>query len=272
MIKEFCEYQRKVRGLAPRTCEEYEKSLKAFATWARPMGLRWSTITKQDIDKYIMQMTDWKLAASTIKGRVTALRTFFVYLVNDGKLTHNPAKWCQTPKRPEHLPQPAKVDKIDDYLATPAKNRKDAQMHMLTAILLETGLRISEALQLVPADFDFAEQSIMVMGKGNKMRKVFFGQRTLRQLSQYSWRGAQRIFEDMTDEHARWLMYDFLGSYCPGIHPHQLRHTFACEQLNKGMSLTSLATLMGHTNIHTTEIYARATAATAGAEYKQINN
>lgn len=272
MIKEFIEYQSKVRGLSHRTCEEYEKSLQAFIIWARPQGLRWSTITKQDIDRFTQAMSEKKLSSSTIKSRISALRCIYAWMMHEGMIEKSPAKWCQTPKRTISLPQPADVEKIDAYLSTPATSRADAQMHMLTAILLETGLRISEALQLVPASFDLKTQSIRVEGKGRKQRIVFFGERTTQALQRYSWSGTKALFEGMTDVSARFLMYDTLGRYCPGIHPHQLRHTFGCQQLNRGMSMASLATLMGHSNIHTTEIYARATANTAGAEYKQINS
>lgn len=272
MITEFLNYQSQVKGLAPRTCEEYGKSLAAFVIWASPRRLRWSTITKQEIDNYTRSMTDAKLSASTIKSRISALRCFYDYLVHEGKLQCNPAKWCQTPKRPESIPQPANLAKIDEYLATPATSRSDALMHMMTALLLETGMRISEALNVRASDFNQDERSITIFGKGNKQRKVFYGSRSIAQIRKYCHAGTRYLFDGLSDVQARFLMYETLGRYCPGIHPHQLRHTFGCMMVNNGMPLTSLATLMGHNDIHTTEIYARATANKAGADYKQIIN
>ena len=269
MITTFINYQSQVRGLSPRTCEEYQKNLRYFTLWARPRGLRWSTRWKSDIDCWTADMRTSGLDASTIKTRISTLRTFYDWLVHEGKLEMNPARYCQTPKKEERLPREANPEMVEAWLAKPATTRDERYVHMLTAIIFETGLRISEAMAIKKSDFQRA--GIIVRGKGGRERIVFYGHRTIESLRAYAPAGND-IFAGWTQEALRWAMYRTLGTSIEGIHPHQLRHTFAMESLNNGMSLNEVGQLLGHKHLSTTQIYARATTKTLQEHYYQTHN
>lgn len=271
MIQEFINYQKQVRGLSSRTCEEYEKELRAFAIWARPQGMRWSSVTKQDIDKHTAAMTESGHKPSTIKKRVTALRSIYNYMMHEGMINESPARWCQTPRLAENLPKSADMAKIDEYLESEAKTAAQKEMHIAVALMVETGVRLSELMNMQTGDFDKRQKCIKVKGKGSRERIVFYGKRSSQALNMYKKGHQGKIIETMTDVTLRWTMYKELGKYCKRIHPHQLRHTFATEMLNNGMNLKTLSVLMGHKNITTTEIYAKANASRLAKEYKQIN-
>ena len=266
MITEFINYQQHVRGLSVQTCNEYEKNLKYFSQWAAPRGLRWSTITKSDIDRWTAEMHNDRLSSSTIKQRISTLRTFYSWLVHEGKLQHNPARFCQTPKSTETLPTEADMTAIDAWLQEPARTEEEKGVHMLTAIITETGMRISEALAIKRSDFQ--QCGIRIMGKGRKERIVFYGHRTIEQLRAYA-PMCEHLFAGWTQERARWAMYRTLGKVVKGVHPHMLRHTFAMQALNNGMALNEVSQLLGHKHISTTQIYARAATSTLHKHYQQ---
>lgn len=268
MITTFINYQSQVRGLSPRTCEEYQKNLGYFVSWARPRGYRWSTIWKGAIDAYTAEMKANGLEASTIKVRISTLRTFYDWLVHEGKLEVNPVKYAQTPKMRETLPTEADPQLVDAWLAKPATTSDEKLTHMVASIIIETGLRISEVLNLKRSDFQ--KCGILVRGKGGRERIVFYGQRTIDSLRAYAPAG-NAIFPDVTQEQARWAMYRTLGREVKNVHPHQLRHTFAMESLNNGMALNEVGQLLGHKYLTTTQIYARAATGTLQKHYQQTH-
>lgn len=266
MITKFINYQKQVRGLSPQTCQEYEKNLGYFVQWASPRGLRWSTTWKSDIDAWTAEMNANGISAATIKQRISTLRTFYDWLVHEGKLQANPARYAQTPKAVEKLPREADMEAIDKWLSEPARTEEERTIHMLTAIITETGVRISEALEIKKSDFQ--KCGILINGKGKRERIVFYGRRTMEQIRAYAPQG-DRLFEGWTQEAARWAMYRTLGTVVKGVHPHMLRHTFAMEALNNGMAINEVSQLLGHKHITTTQIYARAATATLQKHYEQ---
>lgn len=266
MIREFIKYQNNVRGLSPRTLEEYEKNLKQFVTWAQPRGLRWSTICKQDIDSWTMEMTSSGIKAATVKQRISTLRTMFAWMEHEGMRADNPARYCQTPKIAEKLPSAADMDAIDAYLGTPSVTKEERDVKMLTAIICETGCRLSEALKMRKSDFQ--QCGIRIKGKGGLERIVFYGHRTRNAIRAAAPTGDE-LFEGWSDVSIRYAMYRTLGTVIPSVHPHMLRHTFAMQALNNGIAINEVSQLLGHKHITTTQIYARAAVTTLQQHYQQ---
>lgn len=270
MIEKFIQYQKQVRGLSPRTCQEYEKELRAFATWAKAEGLKWSTITKQDVDRHTSMLTERGLKPATVKKRVAAIRGIYNYFVHEGLLNTNPARFCSTPKLAERLPDRADVAQLDAYLSTWPSTGDEEGMHLAVAIMLETGVRAGELLSIKAEDIDPAAHTITVIGKGNKERIVYYGARTAFALQAYNHASRGPIFAGWTDAKLRWEMYREVGPYAPRCHPHMLRHTFASVMINRGMDVKTLSTIMGHQHMETTEIYAKLNTTQIGARYNQF--
>lgn len=270
MITKFIQYEKQVRGLSARTCQEYEKELRAFASWAKVEGLRWSTITKQDVDKHTAMMMEAGMMPTSIKKRVAAIRAIFTYFVNEGLMKTNPARFCSTPKVSEKLPEKADVAEIDSYLGSEATTDNEKEMHLAIAILLETGVRCSELLNISVEDIDKANNMIRVQGKGNKERIVFYGRRTAYELGKHLNVTNGKLFPFWNDATLRWEMIKQVSPFSPHCHPHKLRHTFACTMLNRGMDVKTLSVLMGHSTVQTTEIYAKMNANEIGARYNQF--
>lgn len=269
MIKEFLKYQQSVRGLSPLTLFEYEKNLSYFVEFARSAGLRWSTIRREDIDRWTASMSSVGMMPRTIQQRISTLRTFFGWLCNTKGLSVNPARFCQTPKAEDELPKAVSMEKVDAYLSQPARTEDDRLTHMVTAIIVETGLRLGEVLQLRKSDFRNA--GIVVKGKGRRERLVFYSHRTIEAIRAYAGAGDE-LFYGVTQERVRFAMYRTLGRTIPMVSPHKLRHTFATHMLEAGMPLEVVSELLGHKHVTTTQIYARATAQMMGEQYHKFIN
>ena len=270
MIKEFFEYQTNVKGLSSGTVQEYGKDLKEWVTWARRRGLTWSSTTKHDVDEWTRSMVGAGLMPRTIKRRVSTLRGVYRWACHEGILENNPALYCQTPKAEERLPEVVEIDKVDEYLMSGEDGRAGEPhgavgMKMLVAMLIETGCRINEALGMRWEEIDSSRRRVLVMGKGGRNRYVYFGERVERELAKHSERHGRIWHWD--DWEARHLMYETLGKYVAGVHPHLLRHTFATKMVEQGMPLMTLRTLLGHKSVETTQIYTHVAESTLGADY-----
>lgn len=270
MIQEFIDYSRNVRGLSEKTLMEYEKELRVFSSWGQREGLRWSMITKQDVDRYTSWLNNSRLSVRTVKKRVSVVRCIFRWAAHEGILSGNPAQWCQTPKIREEIPELADINQIDTYLTQEPKGREDRVVHVATAILIETGCRIGELCNIRYEDIDIDKRSIIIMGKGGGQREVFYSDRTAYALDNWTYGMSGKVFNQDTPESIRWAMYKTLGRYCPHVHPHQLRHTFATMMINRGMDIKTLGVILGHKHVETTEIYAKVNSKHAGDMYNKF--
>lgn len=267
MIKEFLDFQRTNKGLAEETLQGYEKELRRFVDYAKPLGLRWSTITAEDMNRYVEAEQKRGMAPRTIKKRVEVVRLVLTYAQHHHKLTENAARYTQTPRIADSLPRPAETERLKAYLATPATTRTSMLVHAITAIIMDTGLRIGELTNIKGNDINTNKRSIRITGKGRKERIVYYSSLSAYYLDMMSQSGERKPLPQTQVEY-RYMMYAEL----PGIHPHAIRHTFATEQLKKGMPLKTLSVLMGHKHIETTEIYTHLDDTTIQAQYRALNS
>lgn len=256
MIQEFIDYMRENKGSAARSCTEYEKDLRYFARWAAPRKLRWSTINEQDIEAYVSEQTKRGLKPSTIQKRVSCLRTMLRWALHRMLISENPAQYTQTPKRAATVPDPVEMSELRTGLRRQVWTTKQAEAQVISQVIVDTGMRLTEVLHLRLEDFDKTNMLIKITGKGNKERYVPYTQETRIALGRW-WKATGRLFE-RTQERAMREEIAKLFSYTgKRVHPHMLRHTFAVNAIDKGVSLHTLQLLLGHTSITTTEIYTR---------------
>lgn len=263
MINEYLTYETNVKGLATTTIEEYRKDLTAFVKWTRKgkTPLRWSYVTPSIIELFITNQRRRGLKATTINRRTSALSGFFDYLCKRHGLKSNPVEELDRMKQAKTQPKPADGDAVRAYLEDATKNdRWQNELKAIVALMMGTGLRISEALAITMADVDGRDKRITIHGKGAKERYVYYGQDIAQRLNAYylatGKRGPQqRLFTMSYDDAYKMMTAELRGANGRGITPHQLRHTFATEQLRKGTPIKTLASMMGHERITTTERY-----------------
>lgn len=263
MIQEYINYLQHNKGYSVQTCTEYRKDLEKFVQWLRSSTQieRWGMVTKDVIDSWVCYMSVNDMAACTIKRRVSALRGLYQYAWVKGLCTDNPAKYVSTPKKGHRLPKVADVDKIAQAIRNTAT---EAETKLALAIMAETGVRLGELLEIRPCDVHQSDRSIVVRGKGNKERKVYYGDMTAEIIGRVVTIGGGKLI--MSD--ARELRYKVHAA--TGASPHNIRHLWATVMLNNGCPLESISKLMGHASVKTTEIYAEVATATLAADYNKF--
>lgn len=262
MIQEYINYLQHNKGYSVQTCTEYRKDLEKFVKWLRGSTQieRWGMVTKDVIDSWVRDMSVNDMAPCTIKRRVSALRGLYQYAWVKGLCTDNPAKYVSTPKKGHRLPKTADVDKLWQAIRNVGT---DGETKLALAIMAETGVRLGELLYMRVNDVNLGERSIVVRGKGNKERKVYYGDMTAELIGRCVVIGGGLLISSS----ARELRYKVHAA--TGASPHNIRHTWATVMLNNGCPLDSISKLMGHASVKTTEIYAEVATATLAADYNK---
>lgn len=271
MIQEYLEYQKKRRGLADNTLEAYAKDLLSFVGYAKRNGLRWSTLTKQDIDGYLSELDSEGKTAATINRHLSSIRGLLTWANHEGLLTTNAARFCQLKKQEERLPEQAPTEAIERYLAMDAHTERREVIQALLRLLLDTGIRIQEAIDIRRSDFNLDDMSITIHGKGRRERKVYYQQRTIEKMVRIGGRYGDNLLPQWTQRTYRQEIINELRPLGIRTHPHALRHTFATSMLNKGADINVVSFLLGHKSVKTTERYAKVSNVTAMQQYRQFN-
>lgn len=277
-IGEFLDYLTFERNVSANTVHAYRDDLESFIgflcndyfTMARDQ-IELRRVDHLAIRSYLAHLSRRKLSRATVARHLSALRTFFKYLVREGVVEANPARTVSSPKREKHLPtvmQPADVALLLEQ-PDPSTNlglRDAAFMELLYA----SGLRISELTGIDIDDLELRARLVKVHGKGSKERIVPFGSKAEEALRAYlAVRGElcadadeQAVFvnyrgQRITTRSVRRLFDGYLrkAAMRAGISPHTMRHSFATHLLNAGADLRGIQELLGHASLSTTQKY-----------------
>ncbi len=223
------------------------------------------TATPKQVMAYLAALQGQGLANSSIQRQRSAMATWFHYLQNEKMRDDFPmqdmAKVMKALRLPKHLSE----QHIEDLLAAPDTSKfKGVRDKCLLELMYATGLRVSELASLKVANINRIQQTLRVIGKGNKEREVPYGEEADIWLSRWlEMRKSESVylFPSRGSHITRQTLWKKVRYYAQqaGIYPlpspHVLRHAFATHLLNHGADLRVVQTLLGHENITTTEIY-----------------
>lgn len=255
MIAQYVNYLITIKGYSMNTAIAYSKDLKDFAHWAQRTitGARWSTITRTDIDHYIADMVASELAPSTTNRRLSAISGIYRWFKREGLEVKNPCQFESRRKQGERVPNT--IPKAELKLAY---ENAVGVVKIMLGLLGTTGIRIQELLDLRWHDIDYTDNSLRVIGKGNKQRKVYTTPDMLKELHTISaYNEPSDIIFKMTQRDARRAIWEALKPYsqAPQLSPHAIRHTFATNMAANGVNCTTLAKMLGHNDLNTTQKY-----------------
>ena len=271
IISHFLDAMIAERGIAMNTQAAYQRDLDAAAMLlASKAGLAQSTA---DDLRYCLKIWSSDLAPRSVARRLSAVRSFMAFLVEEGVRKDDPSVHIDPPARGKNLPKSLSEDDVGRMLTLAAED-KSAQGLMLFSMLemlYGTGLRISELIGLPVANFSRRHDHINVVGKGGKERVVMVTDAAY--AAAEAWLKVRDAHGDNIaspylypakdaakpmDRTAVYAMINNLGKRAGilvSVSPHMLRHSFATHMLNRGADLRSLQLLLGHADISTTEIY-----------------
>jgi site-specific recombinase XerD len=260
----FC----RAKNLSPNTLVYYRQRLAAFARYVAehhcecPLG----EITAQIIRGFVAWETD-RNSASTANHSYTTLNAFFSYLVRDGLLDRNPVDRVDKPRRRRAVIGTFSPEEVKSILATCRNDFVGVRDRAIILTLLDCGLRASELCGLRLEDIDWREQTLLVVGKGDKERIVPFGSAVRRVLGEYIGRRGDlpcrelfvSVYGEPINRHRlraivrrRCEAAGIKGVRCS---PHTFRHTFAVMFLRAGADAFTLQKLLGHSDLAMTRRY-----------------
>lgn len=278
-IDAFARYLADERRSSPRTVETYVRDLHAFADYVRGQGL---PADARELDIVALRGFLATLfrsdQPSTMKKKMSAVRSFFRFLLKRRIIDHSPAAGLRSPKVGKSLPRFLTVDQAFRVVDAPPKEQARpeplrARDRALLETLYATGVRVGELASIDVDDCDLHESSVRVLGKGGKERVVPLGKAAVQALRDYLPARAELLGKSRQPEsEALWLSrggrrlsvrqvqnivrrHGMLGAGRGDLHPHALRHTCATHLLDAGADLRSIQELLGHSSLSTTQRY-----------------
>ena len=242
-------------------------------------------VDKQVLRDYLAYLAEQGIAKASIARKLSAIRSFYRYLVREGILAKNPLEQTASPKLDRRLPSFLTVEEMVRLLKAPDLTTPQGQRdRALIELFYAAGLRVSELVNLNLEQVHIDTREIRVWGKGSKERMVLMGEPAARALTNYIGQGRPRLQGEKGDRGALFLnnrgrrltermvqkmlsKYARLAGINKRVYPHLLRHTFATHLLDGGADLRVVQELLGHANLATTQIYTHVTQSRARKVY-----
>jgi len=276
-IENFIETLSVEKGFSPHTCRAYAKDLEQFSAYLDRQWRGEGRPHVRDVDGLVIRsflgFLHQRHKKTTIARKLSALRSFFRFLVKRGVLGRNPAETVLTPKRGRPVPNYLPVDETFRLLdGLKGESVLDLRNRAILETLYSAGLRVGELVGTDVGDVDFDKGLVRVLGKGNKERLSPVGDKALSCIRAYLDRRAQE--KTRHDARHEPLFLNRLGGRLTArsvarlldkairqlgltrpVTPHGLRHTFATHMLDAGADLRIVQELLGHASLKTTQRY-----------------
>lgn len=279
MIEAFINYLRYEKRYSNKTAESYQIDILQFLCFIQnEFNIQELLPVKhQHIRAFVVQLVHDNSKASSIKRKISALKSFYKYNQKIGTINANPADKINTPKIPERLPKFVEqhklihlLDESDKYF-TKENSYDNLQEKLLIDILYSTGIRRQELINLQWKDVNFDTNQIKVTGKGNKQRLIPIGMELSKSLQSFYTIQSNK-YKNSTIEPYVFLIKEGKQLYPNYVYrivkvhigncstaekksPHVLRHSFATHMSNNGAKLNDIKELLGHTSLASTQIY-----------------
>lgn len=247
------------------TIKSYQLDLTDFFGYIESKKINYLTITNHDVRGYLKYLDSCNLKNSTISRRISTLRTFYNYLVDENIVENNVFHNVKNPKLEKKLPNYLNYNEMEELLESiDISTTEGLKKRLLIEMFYSTGCRVSEMINVKISDIDFTNKTIRIMGKGSKERIVYFGDYASKYLDNYlskvkcdKYLFTNKKGEKLTINEVEQIVKDIMKHISIKTHvtPHTLRHTFATHLLNNGADIKTVQELLGHANLSTTGIY-----------------
>lgn len=266
-VNEFIEYLKVIKKGSEHTLINYYHDICEYYNLIGKV----INVDEKDVSKYLEYLYKKNYNRNTISRKLSAVRSFYKYLVKEDRIAVNYFKDVSSPKRQKSLPKYVKDSDLDKmFLVSDLNNPLGQRNRLVLEMLYATGVRVSELVNIKLSDINHYDNTIKILGKGNKERVVIFGSFCEDILDMYLNDGRKCLLKGdleylflnknggkLSDRSVRNIINDiiFKCSIDYKVSPHTLRHTFATDMLNSGADLVSVKELLGHSSLNTTSIY-----------------
>ena len=264
IIAPFIDYLRIQKRYSAHTINGYTRELERFCDF---IDCGPTEAKSHQITSFASALRQQGLQPASVQRALSALRSYYDYLLNQGAVQTNPARVARAPKAKKKLPKVLDTDQAAQLFSSAADDQTSARDLAIMELFYGAGLRLSELVGLNIADLDLHSGFARVTGKGNKVRQTPLGRQCITALQRwldhhpdrqpdtplFTGRGNKRISPRTVQARLKKIATAQLGD--DSLHPHMLRHSFATHLLESSGDLRAVQELLGHSDISTTQIY-----------------
>jgi integrase/recombinase XerC len=283
VFSKYIDYLQAERNASPYTVRNYTDALLEFFEFVRGQEIQsLKDVNKQTLRGYLSYLMAQGKAKSSIARRLSAIRSFYRFLMREELVVASPAATTASPRLDRRLPSFLTVEEAKRLVESPDLSKPQGQRdRALLELLYASGLRISELVNMNVEQVNLATNEIRVWGKGAKERVVLIGAPAARALSSYMSRGRPELLSGKKNNalfinryggrlparRVQKLLEKYAMAIDKKVHPHMLRHTFATHLLDGGADLKVVQELLGHADLSSTQIYTHVTQSRARKIY-----
>lgn len=272
-ISNFIAYLQSEKNASGNTLISYRRDLLKMAAFLEEAGIsETSKVTKAALNSYVLSLEKEGKATTTISRMLASAKAFFGYELREGKIRRDPAESIHAPKVEKKAPIILSVDEVSRLLASASGNTaKEIRDRAMLELLYATGIRVSELIGLKLADIDMAV-GFITCSEGRRERTVPFGKVAKDAMARYLDGAREDLLKGGRSEwlftncsgspmsrQGFWKIIKFYGKRAgikTDITPHSLRHSFAAHLLSNGADVKIVQTMLGHSDLSTTQMYA----------------
>jgi integrase/recombinase XerC len=291
VVDVFMNYLIHERHYSELTKSAYQEDIHSFNSFLKETGDEdFFKVSLTDARIYLGHLTDAGYSRASISRKISSLRAFYQFLLNNELVKENPFSYLNLKKKGLRLPSFFFNEEMETlFEAAEGTDPLDYRNQALLEVLYGTGIRVSECRDLTIDSMDFDMGIVLVRGKGNKERYVPFGHYAATAVQEYLEEGRKVLMQKhqkdhdflfvnhhgdpITSEGIQYVLKQLVKktSLTQNIHPHKLRHTFATHLLNNGADMRTVQELLGHKSLSSTQIYAHVTKEHLQNDYRKFH-
>ncbi len=270
-LKNFFEFLENDKKLSDNTLQSYKRDLKQFRRYLEACELHYNKVKEEDIKDYIKELEEDGKKASSISRCIASIRSFYQFVLKNKKVKTDPTESIQSPKIEKRVPSVLTAKEVELLLDQPKDvDLKGIRDKAMLEFAYATGMRVTEIISLNLEDVNL-EEGYVVCKHGNKQRNIPLGNMSLKALIEYveeardiliKTEGEKALFVNINGSRLTrqgfWKIIKFYKEQAhitKDITPHVLRHSFATHLLQNGADLKAIQTMLGHSDISSTQVY-----------------
>ena len=270
-LKLFFEFLENDKKLSNNTLQSYKRDLKQFRRYIEGSEVPYNKVDEEVMQNYIEYLEELGKKPSTISRCIASIRSFYQYVLKKGKVKKDPTKNIQSPKIEKRTPCVLTSKEVELLLEQPKDiDLKGIRDKAMLEFAYATGMRVTEIISLDIDDINFTEGYVNCR-KANKQRIIPLGKMSLKALKEYTDNAREILLKDDNEKalfvnvngqrltrQGFWKIikyYKEQAHITKDITPHVLRHSFATHLLQNGADLKAIQTMLGHSDISSTQVY-----------------
>ncbi len=270
-IKQFLDFLQNEKRVSNNTLQSYSRDIHQYESYVSQNKINYAKVDCQKINKYLKYLQDMGKKTSTISRSLASIRSFYQYLVRVKKIKHDPTENIQSPKVEKRVPSVLTSEEVENLLSQPKDvDLKGTRDKAMLEVAYATGMRVTEIISLDVEDANI-EEGFITCRSANKQRNIPLGSISIAALKEYINDARPIMIKDENEKalfvnvngkrltrQGFWKIVKFYKEQAhitKDITPHVLRHSFATHLLQNGADLKAIQTMLGHSDISSTQVY-----------------